>query len=340
MSYIPCVFGPCGRKRSDRHRDHCRRCHPSAVDIVNGGRNALGYVFHFLDGHTDRIWATCRGGESPTSVGYCFQCFTQIERNGYKTIELAVAGHTCSARVGETRAKRSTPVTTAAATGGGSAVTHSLPKGAMIVTREYFEELWAESKTDVKGQRAIELVTDDDGEVDVKASMEQLVEDAKAKTISDNQNKKLLAEINSLKESTPMAAPSLDVLTISKMCFRMKKIIDKDGNVIISGPAVYADILTKAKEWVSKNPDDTIEEMVINGLIERLFDAYRETHYWKEESNRIEAERLEESNRKIELERITLTQETTIRARDRDIQQLELVIEELKPKEEAEEGGT
>ena len=166
MSFVPCYFCPSGRKRSDAQRRHCEKIHPNSTGVVTSVKNALGYVFHFLDGHTDRVWATCRGGESPTSVGHCFLCHTFIEKETYKTIELAVAAHVCNPELGKERAKRSGTHLSAhlPATGGAGTVTHSGP--SVTVDEEFLLSKYKELG------KTIEYVYDDDCNLRVKDSVE------------------------------------------------------------------------------------------------------------------------------------------------------------------------
>lgn len=208
MASYPCYFGPCGNKRSDKLRIHCERMHPSGPDVVAAGKNVCGYTFHFLDGHTDRVWATCRGGESPSSVGHCFLCHTFFKKEGYKTIEDATAAHICNSLVGKERAKRGPKP---AVGGAGTAPNPAVPVGkGMWLTGDILQEMWKESATGKPGQRALELVVEDNGDVDVISTVEKLIEDVVAKTKADNDNKRLRKENEELKSGIGPVSGEID----------------------------------------------------------------------------------------------------------------------------------
>jgi hypothetical protein len=216
-----CLFCATDPMRSDVLRKHCERKHPSGVDVAGKPKSPLGFVWHLIDGHTDRVYATIRGGESKMSVGHCFACHTFIEKDGYKTIDDAVKGHIC--REVKKRAERApvaipkSATSAAAMSGGGSAKMMVAPaKKGMWLTEEKLTEMWAASGgTGVKGQRALPLEHDDDGEINIEDSLDAIVETLVEKQKTENENKRLKAEIVALKAagvSTTETVPCWDLV--------------------------------------------------------------------------------------------------------------------------------
>jgi hypothetical protein len=101
--------------------------------------------------------------------------------------------------------------------GGGSAKMMVAPaKKGMWLTEEKLTELWAASGgTGVKGQRALPLEHDDDGEINIEDSLDAIVEALVEKQKTENENKRLKAEIVALKAagvSTTETVPCWDLV--------------------------------------------------------------------------------------------------------------------------------
>ena len=199
--------------------------HPSGPDVVAAGRNEVGYTFHFLDGHTDRVWATCRGKESPTSVGHCFMCHTFFGREGYKTIEDATAAHICNPKLGEQRAKRGPHPTHLPTPAGGAGTTSAMVEGPVVmITRKYLRDKYEEHG------KTLEYPYDNDCAIDVIPSIDLVFQQAFRAPGLLEKNKELSAEITALRTSTPTTSGTLDVgllLTMLKMNSKFTKFVSE-----------------------------------------------------------------------------------------------------------------
>jgi hypothetical protein len=237
-----------------------------------------------LEGHTDRVWATCRGKESPSSVGHCFLCHTFFKKDGYKTIEEATAGHICNPTLGKERAKRgpqlSAAATVRAATGGaGTTPAHPVGKG-MWLTGDMLEEMWKESATGKPGQRALELVVEDNGDIDVISTIEKLVEEVVAKTKTDNDNKRLRKENEELKAGISPVSAEMDwsvVMTLAKSRYSPIK-------------QWYPKLLETATADTEENA--TLGEKFLLATFEMIGDLQRKLASSQKEADRLEAERV------------------------------------------------
>jgi hypothetical protein len=191
------------------------------------GKNILGYVFHFLDGHTDRVWATCRGKESPTSVGHCFVCHTFFEREGYKTIEEATAAHVCNPSLGKERAKRSGTHLTAhlPAVGGAGTVTHLGPH--VTVDEEFLLKKYKEHG------KSFEYEYTEDCVVDVRESLDLVFEKAFKYPSALETTKKLAAELASRASTMPVTSinPAAEVLQQLKQDSKFLKFVTEQDEL-------------------------------------------------------------------------------------------------------------
>lgn len=314
MAMYPCYFGGCGSKRSDRLRDHCARVHPSGPDVVSAGKNEVGFTFHFLDGHTDRVWATCRGKESPKSIAHCFVCHTFFEKGGYKTIEEATAAHTCNPAVGKERAKRGPKP----AGGAGTTPTPGTPVGkGMWLTGDYLVEMWKESSYGVKGSRALEVITEEDGEVNIPATLDKLVEDVIAKAKADMDNVRLRKEIEELKAGIVPTTGEMDWSIVFNHCKSRYSPIKQ----------WYPKILEAAQ--ADKEADEPLGERFLLALIEFTGDMARKVAESQKEADRLEAERLAASNQQMATLQRNMTLEADVRSYQRDIASLQAEVARL-----------
>ena len=295
MAMIPCYFGPCGSKRSDRLRDHCERMHSSGPDVVAAGKNALGYTFHYLDGHTDRVWATCRSGESPTSVGHCFLCHTFFKKEGYKTIEEATAAHVCNPTLGKERAKRG-PKPAAAVGGAGTTPATPLGKG-MWLTGDMLIEMWKETGTGKPGQLALELIVEDNLDVNVPATVEKLIEDVVAKTKTDNDNRRLRKENEELKSGIGPVSGDMD----------WSAILNHAKNRYSPIKQWYPQLLeTATADTESDEPLGEKFLLAVFGFVgdraRKLADSQKEADHLEEERRKVSVEHMKDIQRIMTLE--------------------------------------
>ena len=248
----PCYFGACGSKRSDALRDHCERKHASGPDVVAAGKNAVGYTFHFLDGHTDRVWATCRGKESPSSVGHCFLCHTFFKKDGYKTIEDATAAHVCNPTLGKERAKRGPKLSAAAAAAVGGAGIATGP--VVMVTEQFLRDKY------VEGRKAFEYPYREDCSIDVVAAVDVVFEKAfmVPRLIAEKtQYAKELTDLRTSNVAGPMDTST--VLSMLKMDSRLAAFVTQQETLkreAASKPSEF----DEDEELVPYNPFDVIKQ--------------------------------------------------------------------------------
>ena len=202
---VPCYFCPFGLGRRDVVNRHCERKHPSGVDIA-GERTATGYLFHLLDGHTDRVWATSRDKESPQSIGHCFACHCFIEKGAYKKIEDAVAAHSCKEK--KQRAKRLPQYLASAGVG---TTTPTTPAGPVVAVDEAF----LQSKYKELG-KTFEYPYNDDCSVNVVEAVERIFREAfRVEGLLEN-NRKMAAELTAARSAAPTTT-GMDAGTILTM---------------------------------------------------------------------------------------------------------------------------
>lgn len=254
MAMNPCYFGACGSKRSDALRDHCERKHPSGPDVVAAGKNAVGYTFHYLEGHTDRVWATCRAKESPSSVGHCFLCHTFFKKEGYKTIEGAAAGHICNPTLGKARPKRGPKLSAAAAVGGAGIATGPV----VMVTEQFLRDKY------VEGRKTFEYPYREDCSIDVVAAVDIVFEKAfmVPRLIAEKtQYAKELTDLRTSNVAGPMDTST--VLSMLKMDGKVSAFVTQQETLkreAASKPSEF----DEDEELVPYNPFEVIKQLAID----------------------------------------------------------------------------
>lgn len=259
-----CYFCPTGEIRSDNLKKHCATKHKSPAPIIAMGRTPCNHVFHMLEGFSDRVYAV--RGESQTSVGHCFSCNRFVQCVKGLTIEATMSGHVCPTF--RERAKR-----------GGSSVSSSSTKSTVgvIVTADMIRDWHKESKG------AIHFEADDEGEIDVAASLEGIVEDAATYYKSHKRVAALETEMEKMKTDSP----SVTVAEGGSVGLSEARMVS-----IAEGCRGVRTIVRAVKQRVetSRDPDSEPGEDYFFGIIGALNTAVQDCEAAKKEELSLSAE--------------------------------------------------